>query len=77
MCEFKTIDNMSDENSLILGDELCSGTEMGSAISLCSAGLIRLNKKKSSYIFATHFHELGKMKRIQDGQMTHLQKVQK
>ena len=66
MCEFKTIDNLSDENSLILGDELCSGTEMGSAISLFSTGLIRLNKKKSSYIFATHFHELGKMKRIQE-----------
>ena len=65
MCEFKTIDNLSDENSLVLGDELCSGTEMGSAISLFSAGLIRLDSRKSSYIFATHFHELGKMKRIQ------------
>ena len=66
MCEFKTIDNLSDENSLVLGDELCSGTEMGSAISLFSAGLIRLNSRKSSYIFATHFHELGNMKRIKE-----------
>lgn len=60
MSEFKVIDEVSDNNSLVLGDELCSGTEMGSAKSLFGSGLYRLDKRKSSYIFATHFHELGR-----------------
>ena len=60
MSEFKIINELSDNNSLILGDELCSGTEMGSAKSLFGSGLYRLDKRKSSYIFATHFHELGR-----------------
>lgn len=60
MSEFKVIDEMSDNNSLVLGDELCSGTEAGSAKSLFGSGLYRLDKRETSYIFATHFHELGR-----------------
>jgi DNA mismatch repair protein MutS len=58
MSELRVILKLADENSLILGDELCSGTEMQSALSIFVAGLLDLNKKNSSYIFATHFHEI-------------------
>ena len=58
MCEFNTILKFSDKNSLILGDELCSGTTTKDAISIFTTGLIKLNEKKSSHIFATHFHEI-------------------
>lgn len=58
MSELRVILKHADENSLILGDELCSGTEMESALSIFVAGLVELDKKKSSYIFATHFHEI-------------------
>jgi DNA mismatch repair protein MutS len=58
MSELRTILKMSDENSLILGDELCSGTETESALSIFVAGLMNLHNKRSSYIFATHFHEI-------------------
>ena len=58
MSELRIILKMSDENSLVLGDELCSGTEMESALSIFVAGLMELNKKNCSYIFATHFHEV-------------------
>jgi DNA mismatch repair protein MutS len=58
MSELRVILKMADENSLILGDELCSGTETESALSIFVAGLMNLTKKKSSYIFATHFHEI-------------------
>ena len=58
MSELRTILNMADQNSLILGDELCSGTEQGSATSIFGAGLEFLDKLNSSYIFATHFHEI-------------------
>jgi len=58
MSELRTILRDADENSLILGDELCSGTETTSAIKIFAAGLITLHNKKSSFIFATHFHEI-------------------
>ena len=58
MIELKTILSMADNNSLILGDELCSGTESNSAISIFLAGVQHLYNKKCSFIFATHFHEM-------------------
>jgi DNA mismatch repair protein MutS len=58
MSELRTILKMADENSLILGDELCSGTETESALSIFTAGLMNLDKKRSTYLFATHFHEI-------------------
>jgi len=61
MSELRTILRLSNKNSLILGDELCSGTELGSAISIFLAGLIKLHQNNSKFIFATHFHEITKM----------------
>ena len=58
MSELRTILRLNDENSLILGDELCSGTETLSAISIFVAGIQQLHKCKSSFIFATHLHEI-------------------
>lgn len=58
MSELRIILKMADENSLILGDELCSGTETESALSIFVAGLMDLHEKRSSFIFATHFHEI-------------------
>jgi DNA mismatch repair protein MutS len=58
MSELRVILKMADENSLVLGDELCSGTEMESALSIFVAGLIKLHANNSSFIFATHFHEI-------------------
>lgn len=58
MSELRTILRMMDENSLVLGDELCSGTETISAISIFVAGIQKLYNAKSSFIFATHLHEI-------------------
>jgi len=58
MSELRVILNMADENSLILGDELCSGTETESALSIFSTGLEYLSNKGATYLFATHFHEI-------------------
>jgi len=65
MSELRIILKMANENSLVLGDELCSGTEIESALSLFSAGLIELHAKKSTFLFATHFHEITKYEEIQ------------
>ena len=58
MSELRTILRLADENSLILGDELCSGTENTSAVSIFVAGIQKLTSFKSSFIFATHLHEI-------------------
>lgn len=58
MSELRTILRYSTANSLILGDELCSGTENISAISIFVAGIQRLHQIKCSFIFATHLHEI-------------------
>jgi len=58
MSELRTILRLADEKSLILGDELCSGTESISATSIFVAGIKQLHDKKSTFIFATHLHEI-------------------
>jgi len=64
MLELREILKKADQYSLILGDELCSGTESVSATSLVAAGIIWLHNKKSSFIFATHYHGLNDIKQI-------------
>jgi DNA mismatch repair protein MutS len=58
MSELRVILKCADQNSLILGDELCSGTEIDSAISIFVAGLQKLHLLKSCFVFATHMHEI-------------------
>jgi DNA mismatch repair protein MutS len=64
MSELRTILKLADNNSLVLGDELCSGTEIGSALSIFSAGVIQLHNKDAKFIFATHFHEMNDIDEI-------------
>jgi DNA mismatch repair protein MutS len=66
MSELRIILKMADRNSLVLGDELCSGTEIESALSLFCTGLMELHEKKSTFLFATHFHEITNYEEIQD-----------
>ena len=58
MSELRTILRLSDKNSLVLGDELCSGTESISAVSIFVTGVQNLATKGCSFIFATHLHEI-------------------
>lgn len=64
MTELRTILTLANENSLVLGDELCSGTESDSALSIFTAGLEILHERKSTFLFATHFHEINKYDEI-------------
>lgn len=58
MSELRTILRLADKNSLVLGDELCSGTENISAVSIFVAGIQKMHQLQSSFIFATHLHEI-------------------
>jgi DNA mismatch repair protein MutS len=61
MTEFREILRHADERSLVLGDELCSGTESLSATALVAAGVETLVRRRSKFVFATHLHELASM----------------
>jgi DNA mismatch repair protein MutS len=58
MSELRTILRLADKNSMVLGDELCSGTESISAVSIFVAGVQKLASVGCSFIFATHLHEI-------------------
>lgn len=62
--EIRNILKSSDSSTLVIGDELCSGTETESAISIVTSGIINLINKNTSFIFATHLHELASLERI-------------
>lgn len=65
MSELRVILRMADDKSLVLGDELCSGTETESALSIFTAGLQHLYKKRVGFLFATHFHEIVSYEEIE------------
>lgn len=58
MSELRGILKRADNHSLVLGDEVCSGTETTSALSIVSAGLKTLSDLKCSFIFTSHLHQL-------------------
>jgi len=58
MTELAEILRRADPWSLVLGDEVCSGTESMSAMSLVGASLQHLSHRRARYIFATHLHGL-------------------
>jgi DNA mismatch repair protein MutS len=66
MLELRNILRRADCHSLILGDELCAGTEWISALAIVGAGIETLAKRSATFVFATHLHELATMKAIQD-----------
>ena len=66
MDELRTILRRGNSYSLVLGDELCSGTETTSGLALVTAGVVRLSDLGSSFIFATHLHKLSDMPEINE-----------
>ncbi len=66
MVELKTILSMSDKDSMVLGDEVCSGTETVSACSIFVSAIQQLMEKGSSYVFATHLHEIVDFEEIME-----------
>ena len=66
MTEFRSILRSAGPRTLVLGDELCSGTETASAIAIVSAGIQTLVAKRTQFVFATHLHELINMAEVAD-----------
>jgi DNA mismatch repair protein MutS len=58
MSELRDILRNSNKYTLVLGDELCAGTESISAQALVASGIQWLSAKSAKFIFATHLHDL-------------------
>jgi DNA mismatch repair protein MutS len=66
MTELRNILQRCNKYSLVIGDEICCGTESISGIAIVSAGIDTLINKGVSFIFATHLHELTEMSCIKE-----------
>ena len=64
MTELRNIMQRCDRYSIVLGDEICNGTEIISALSIVSGSIDTLVQKKTSFIFATHLHDLIKINTV-------------
>lgn len=64
ICELRNILKRADKYSIVIGDELCSGTEHTSALSIVGACIIELCDRRCSFICATHLHDIVKLEKI-------------
>ena len=61
MSELRDMFQIADHQTLVLGDELCAGTESVSATAIVAAGIQWLHKTGARFVLATHLHDLGKL----------------
>lgn len=59
MTEFRSILRAAGSRTLVIGDELCAGTETASATSIVAAGIQTLVNRSTHFMLATHLHELA------------------
>jgi DNA mismatch repair protein MutS len=75
--ELRDITQRCSSKSLVLGDELCRGTEQTTAIGIVTGGILYMNEKDSNFILATHLHTLPNLEDIKNlshrVQIKHLQ----
>lgn len=75
MTEFRSILRAAGPRTLVIGDELCAGTETASATSIVAAGVQTLRARGAHFFFATHLHELAAIPEVSNNagvRMVHL-----
>lgn len=58
MRDLSTILKLANYNSLILGDEICHGTEVSSGAAILAATIERLTTAQTSFALSTHLHQV-------------------
>nr|YP_004376731.1 putative mismatch repair protein [Pleurocorallium konojoi]YP_008802638.1 putative mismatch repair protein [Pleurocorallium elatius]BAK18833.1 putative mismatch repair protein [Pleurocorallium konojoi]BAO03871.1 putative mismatch repair protein [Pleurocorallium elatius]BAO03885.1 putative mismatch repair protein [Pleurocorallium elatius] len=58
MRDLSTILKLADYSSLILGDEICHGTEVNSGLAILAATIERLTAARTSFVLTTHLHQV-------------------
>jgi len=51
-------------NTMVIGDEVCKGTESVSATALVASTLVQLSERNTSFIFSSHLHELAEIEEV-------------
>lgn len=64
MVEINSILKRADKKTLIIGDEICRGTEHISGNAIVATTVLKLAELQSSFIFATHLHEISTLDEI-------------
>jgi DNA mismatch repair protein MutS len=64
MNELRTILKKATSKSLIIGDEVCRGTEYLSANAIVASSILKLSNLGAKFLFATHLHELAQVEEI-------------
>ena len=75
MSELKSILKYADSQSIVIGDEVCKGTEETSALAIVSSTIVHFSKNNVNFILATHFHklyELSCIKNLKNIKLYHL-----
>ena len=70
--ELKAIIKRSDQNTMIIADEVCRGTEHKGSLTVVLTMLEILLSKKSSFITATHLHDLLNYDRLNKMNKLHI-----
>jgi DNA mismatch repair protein MutS len=66
MYEVNNILRNSGNSTLVIGDEICRGTETPSAIGIITATILKLVETQTRFIFSSHIHELVSIDEIKD-----------
>nr|YP_010289331.1 MutS-like protein [Coelogorgia palmosa]UKP87532.1 MutS-like protein [Coelogorgia palmosa] len=61
MRDLSTILKLANYNSLILGDEICHGTEVSSGTAILAATIERLMAAQTSFALSTHLHQVSSL----------------
>jgi DNA mismatch repair protein MutS len=65
MTELRSILRLADDRSMVIGDELCKGTEDLSALGLVASCVRWFHDRDVKFVFATHLHKLPDLDIIQ------------
>ena len=66
MVEINAILKRADKYTMVIGDEVCRGTEHISGNAIVATTILKLAKTESSFIFATHLHEIMTLTKIKE-----------
>ena len=66
MVELNTILKRANKKTLVIGDEVCRGTEHISGNAIVASTIVKLSKVCATFIFATHLHELVELQCIKE-----------
>lgn len=66
MTELSAILKRADKYTLVIGDEICRGTEHISGNALVASAILHLAESKATFLFATHLHELMTLDEIKE-----------